>query len=313
MATQASKESGNKIDYFDMLPEGCLADTLAHTTPTDACRLALVAPAFRSIADSNGVWERFLPCDYSQLISRAVPAHRHILDHLALSPKKKLYLFLCDNPLVIDNGTLSFSLDKWTGKKCFMIAARELAIVWGDTPRYWRWTFDKESRFGKAIELISVCWLEIHGRINTSLLSPDTDYTAYLVYKPSIAVYGFEHQPVEIWIGLSGEECVKCTFILDPEGGLQANYVRMPPPRRLSLLHSNRANQPRPQVPIPVGIETRCPRVRKDGWLEIDLAQYFHKEGENRELEITMMETKGGHWKSGLIIQGIEIRAKSGN
>lgn len=113
MATQASKESGNKIDYFDMLPEGCLADTLAHTTPTDACRLALVAPAFRSIADSNGVWERFLPCDYSQLISRAVPAHRHVLDHLALSPKKKLYLFLCDNPLVIDNGTLVIFSHAW--------------------------------------------------------------------------------------------------------------------------------------------------------------------------------------------------------
>lgn len=169
-----------------------------------------------------------------------------------------------------------------------------------------------KNRFGKAIELISVCWLEIRGKFNTCLLSPDTDYTAYLVYKPAVVVYGFEHQPVEISVGLSGEESIKRTVFLDPEGGLQANYVRVP--RRLTLLHSTRAaNQPRPQIPFPVDIDRRYPKTRKDGWLEIELAQYFHKEGENRELEISMMEIKGGHWKSGLVIQGMEIRAKGGN
>lgn len=169
-----------------------------------------------------------------------------------------------------------------------------------------------KNRFGKAIELISVCWLDIRGKINTSLLSPDTDYTTYLVYKPAVVVYGFDHQPVEISVGLSGEESVKRTVFLDPEGGLQANYVRVP--RRLTWLHSTRAaNQPRPQVPLPVDVDRRYPKARKDGWLEIELAQYFHKEGENRDLEISMMEIKGGHWKSGLVIQGIEIRAKSGN
>lgn len=311
MASQTSQQSGMKIDYFEMLPEACVADAVAHTTPLDACRLTLVAPSVRSIADSNAVWERFLPSDYRQLISRAVPAHGTIHQLLASSPKKKLYLFLCDHPLVIDDGAMSFSLDKWTGKKCFMIAAKELAVVWGDTPRYWRWTSDGGSRFGKAIELISVCWLEIRGKINTSLLSPDTDYTTYLVYKPAVVVYGFEHQPVEISVGLSGEESTKRTVFLDPEGGLQANYVRIP--RRLNLLHSTRANQPRPQITFPVDVDRRYPRARKDSWLEIELAQYFHKEGENRELEISMMEIKGGHWKSGLIIQGIEIRAKNGN
>lgn len=170
------------------------------------------------------------------------------------------------------------------------------------------------NRFGKAIELISVCWLEIHGKINTSLLSPDTDYTTYLVYKPSIVVYGFEHQPVEISFGLIGEESIKRTVFLDPVGGLQANYDRMPP-RRLSLLHSSRANNPRPriQITLPVDVDRQYPRARKDGWLELELAHYFNKEGENRELEITLMEIKGGHWKSGLIIQGIEIRPNSGN
>lgn len=106
-----SQGSGNKIDYFNMLPEGCVADTVAYTTPLDACRLTLVAPSFRSIADSNAVWERFLPSDYLQLISRAVPAaHQTIRQLLASSPKKKLYLFLCDHPLLIDDGTMVTSL-----------------------------------------------------------------------------------------------------------------------------------------------------------------------------------------------------------
>lgn len=107
MASQTSKQSGNEIDYFELLPEGCVADTLAHTTPLDACRLTLVAPTFRSIADSNAVWERFLPPDYRQIISRAVPPqYGPIRDLLAFASKKKLYLFLCDHPLVIDDGTL---------------------------------------------------------------------------------------------------------------------------------------------------------------------------------------------------------------
>lgn len=107
MASQVSQASGDKIDYFDMLPEGCVADTVAHTTPLDACRLTAVAPSFRSIADSNAVWERFLPSDYLQLISRAVPAaHQTIHQILASSPKKKLFLFLSDHPLLIDDGTM---------------------------------------------------------------------------------------------------------------------------------------------------------------------------------------------------------------
>jgi hypothetical protein len=30
-------------------------------------------------------------------------------------------------------------LDRETGAKCYMLSARALCIIWGDTPRYWRW------------------------------------------------------------------------------------------------------------------------------------------------------------------------------
>lgn len=39
---------------------------------------------------------------------------------------------VCDHPLFIDFGVLRFFLDKQTGKRCFMIAAGELRITWGE-------------------------------------------------------------------------------------------------------------------------------------------------------------------------------------
>lgn len=40
----------------------------------------------------------------------------------------------------------SFSLDKWSGKKCYMVSARDLVIVWAETPNYWKWISVPESR-----------------------------------------------------------------------------------------------------------------------------------------------------------------------
>lgn len=40
----------------------------------------------------------------------------------------------------------SFQLDKMYGKKCYMLSARTLFIVWGDTPRYWAWTSLPDAR-----------------------------------------------------------------------------------------------------------------------------------------------------------------------
>ncbi|KAI3952980.1 hypothetical protein MKX01_028672 [Papaver californicum] len=71
-------------------------------------------------------------------------------------------------------------LEKCSGKKCIMLGAKELAIAWGDTPRYWYWLGYPGSRFAKVAELKWVCWLEIRGKLDTRLLSPKTFYAAYL-------------------------------------------------------------------------------------------------------------------------------------
>lgn len=85
----------------DELPEGCLANALSLTSPKDACRLSLVASTFRSAAESDAVWERFLPPDYGDIISRSIDGP----DSLAVGSKKELYLHLCDHPILIDGGS----------------------------------------------------------------------------------------------------------------------------------------------------------------------------------------------------------------
>ncbi|KAL0282217.1 UNVERIFIED_CONTAM: putative F-box protein PP2-B2 [Sesamum angustifolium] len=77
-------------------------------------------------------WERLLPPDYREIVSSSVSP-------LNYATRKELYLKLCDFPILIDGGELSFVLDKETGKKCFMIGGKGLKISPGVAP-YWEWT-----------------------------------------------------------------------------------------------------------------------------------------------------------------------------
>lgn len=288
---------------IDLLPEGCIANVVSLTSPGDACRLSLVASLFRSAAESDGVWETFLPSDYMDIIGRAV-------DPTPSSPwsKKQLYLWLSDNSLIIDNGTKSFSLEKWSGKKCYMLAARDLSIVWGDTPQYWKWTSLSESRFSEVAELISVCWLEIHGKIKTSMLSPNTTYAAYLVFKSTEEAYGFEYQPAEVTVGITGGESETRTVYLDPDTGHRQQFQIIPRPG--GMFNRIRTRMLRPFASISRQSDSRYPKARGDGWMEIQLGEYFNKDGEDGELEMSLREVRGGNWKSGLIVHGIDIRPK---
>lgn len=253
---EGSQASGT-LD-LSSIPCDWLATIISFTTPPDACTLSVVSTFFKMAADSDTVWTKFLPPDYHHLI----PAS------LANLPKKHLYLTLCDNPVLIENGKKSFSLDKKSGKKCYMLAARDLTIIWSDTPMYWTWTNSYDSRFDEVAELQFVWWFEIRGRINTCMLSPMTPYKAYLVLKLTDGAYGFrdyndDYIPYEAIIRLSGIEVSKRNVFVDAHGA--------------------------------------------SSWFEIELGEFFNERGEDSELDISIMETDG-HRKSGLIIQGIEIR-----
>ncbi|KAK4726511.1 hypothetical protein R3W88_031428 [Solanum pinnatisectum] len=243
------------MDFFRLLPEACVSDILSFTSPKDAAIPSAISRGFNS----------FLPEDYEIISSRYVSPR-------ICSSKKELYFSLCDSPVLMDGGKLSFSLDKKTGKKCFMISARELAISWGvDTPWYWEWTSHPDSRFSEVAHLHRVFWLDIRGTIGTQMLSKRTKYIVYLVFK-----LAEEHWGLEI-----------------------ANaFVRF----------VNRVSDKEAQRNELAGRNLKCPQRRVDEWMEIELGNFINDTGDDEDVQARLMEIKHLNGKGGLIVQGIEFR-----
>ncbi|PRQ41590.1 putative phloem protein [Rosa chinensis] len=279
------------------LPEGCIANVIGLTTPRDACRLSLTSTDFKSAADSDAVWDKFLPPDTSEMLSRSESA-------IDAKSKKELFLTLSDNPILIDDGKMSFSLDKWSGKKCYMIAARRLRIAWGDTPIYWTWKSLPESRFKEAVELRLVCWLEIRGRIETRMMSPSTTYKAFLVYKLTGDTYGL-HWPAVVTVGARAYGFdYECPGLKEITAGIKRTVFLAPQRVIQSELEAGRRMRPNHEIS-----EAKFPNEgRGDGWLEMELGEFHCQGDEDGELEMICCEIETGMSKRGLLVQGIEVR-----
>ncbi|PRQ16659.1 putative phloem protein [Rosa chinensis] len=270
-------------------PYQCIENIISLTTPADACRLSSISWRFRGAAESDGTWENFLPPDIHRILSQSTSSSATSVDPGISKSKKEFYLDLCDNPVLIDNGKMSFSLDKWSGKKCYMICARALHVVWsGEKHTYWKWISVPDSRFEEVACLNSVCWLEIRGKIDMQMMSPSTLYKAYIVYKLTADAYGFR-VPVEVATrsrdyGFEYKD-------LDRDG-----FIEYPDKRRGCL---------NPDIQID---GTLSPKERVDGWLEMELGEFLCQGKEVGELEMICVEMNDLCWKSGLIVQGIEVR-----
>ncbi|KAH7573066.1 hypothetical protein ACOSP7_006496 [Xanthoceras sorbifolium] len=265
------------MDTSVILPEECISHIISFTSPGDACRSAVVTPLFKSAAYSDAVWERFLPSDYQQIISSSVSSS--VSSTLTSLSKKDLYFHLCHNPILINNGTLSFSLEKGSGKKCYMVGARALNVVWGDTAIYWIWPSIPESRFSEVAELNFVWWLDVRGRIDAKNLSPNTTYAAYLVYKFSKPNHGFETRPVELSVQLEGS------------GAAERRRVFLDPPENMPQLY----------------------RARGDGWMEIAMGEFFNEHGDDGTVLSSLFDFHQFTTRRGLIVEGIEFRPKMVN
>ncbi|KAF4392296.1 hypothetical protein F8388_012752 [Cannabis sativa] len=291
------------VDYFYMLPEGCIAHIVSLTSPRDACRLCLVASIFKSAAESDAVWEKFLPPGYHSFIVDS-DYHRRALT------KKDLYFSLCDQPLLFDEGRKNSEIEILILIiNQFMVSSRLLdcALI----------------LFGDVAELISVCWFEILGKIDIRMLSPSTLYTANFVFKSTRGAYGFEHQTLDAVVGLVGGQKSTRSVYLDDEAGQRRRRSQIVP-RRMGLLFRNHRNMEteisttRSDRDMDMDMdrdrdrndEHNHPKVRGDGWMEVELGEFFYDGGQEGELEINLLEVKGGNWKGGLIVQGIEIRPK---
>ncbi|KAG9446785.1 hypothetical protein H6P81_012913 [Aristolochia fimbriata] len=275
-------------DFFNSLPEGCISCIISTTSPREACRSSAVSPAFRAASESDFVWERFLPTDYSDILSRAVAPPEY-------ASKKELYFALCDS-ILIDDGKKVFWLEKSTGKKRYMLSAAEIAITWGNglTPQYWDRVDFPESRFGQVAELFSVCWLEIKGKFESGFLSHKTTYAVYLILKFRGENYGLDHTPAEMKVKLGDQQSVHRARLRDSSSPRSPH----PRPRRRLLPWRTAFFEENPHT---------VPRLRGDGWMELEMGQFFNDDGREGEVEFSLLNTSG-HWKKGLIVDGVEIR-----
>ena len=92
-------EESTEKSRFTSLPEDCTTEIISRTSPTDASVLSLVSTDLRFVADSDAVWERFLPKDLQSIIAGAAGVSR-----LKIESKKELYLRLSDKPILIEGG-----------------------------------------------------------------------------------------------------------------------------------------------------------------------------------------------------------------
>ncbi|KAE9598152.1 hypothetical protein Lal_00003917 [Lupinus albus] len=277
---------------IESLPEDCVSAILSYASPQEACIFSLVTTTLHLVADSDLVWKSFLPSDYEDILSRVVNPLT-----LKFSSYKNLFYALC-NPLLLDGGKRIFKLEKCSGKKCYILSARELSIAWSSDPMFWSWRSTPKSRFPEVAELRNVCWLEIEGKIRTQILTPNTLYGAYLIMNVSHRAYGLDFAPSEISIVIGNKVEKRKTYLYHKE----ENKLKIETSFNRNRRETLRMVQEEDNEEIPY------PLKREDGWMEIELGEFFSGEG-NEEVKMTLREV-GYRLKGGLVLEGIEIRPK---
>uniref|UniRef100_A0A1J3I971 F-box protein PP2-B13 n=1 Tax=Noccaea caerulescens TaxID=107243 RepID=A0A1J3I971_NOCCA len=278
-----------------MLPEACVANILSLTSPADTFSSSAVSSVFWLAGDSDFVWEKFLPADYKSLISQSTELHR------SFSSKKEIYRCFCDS-ILIDNARKLFKINKFSGKVSYILSARDISITRSDQASYWSWSNVSDSRFSESAELITTERLEINGKIQTGILSPNTKYGAYLIVKVTKSAYGLDLVPAETCVKSKNGQNVKNTAYLCCVDEKKQQLKR--------LLYGNREERMAMTVKA-VGAGDgirREPKGRDNGWMEIELGEFETREGEDDEVSISLTEVKGYQLKGGIVIDGIEVR-----
>ncbi|KAK1383506.1 hypothetical protein POM88_021241 [Heracleum sosnowskyi] len=133
--------------------------------------------------------------------------------------------------------------------------------------------------------------MNLCGKISTSMLSPNTSYVAYLMVDfAQHKLSGIGDLPLEACVRINGGKNEKRTVyipLMPAWSKFDAAFKRLTGPQ--------------------------YPRKRTDGWSEIELGEYFNKEGGNEKLCISLnlrlSEMKRSEYNTA--IGGMGIRPKS--
>ncbi|XP_047951997.1 F-box protein PP2-B10-like isoform X2 [Salvia hispanica] len=162
---------------------------------------------------------------------------------------------------------MSFSLDR-TGKNCFLLGPMNLIMSSRGFDGCWRLNEHPQSRFSEVYKLEKAQGIYIEGKINSNWLSSESCYAAYLVF-------GF----AEMYANLNSAVSIVRNFY--NESGYPEEQAKM--------------------VKFQEGSE------RDDGWMEIQLGEFYVDAGENGQVQVQLLDTSCCI-TSGLILEGIEFR-----
>ncbi|KAI3756184.1 hypothetical protein L1987_56000 [Smallanthus sonchifolius] len=185
-------------------------------------------------------WKQKLPEDYEDIIKWSE-------DGVRWETTKDLYYIFCKG-FLINHGEAWFSLDK-DGKKCLMLSARAAL-----QESKWKWISVAGTRF----EVADYCDLPKFGiffKFRSELLSPETTYGTYLVYKLPEGYKYVKPPPVQV-VDKDSKE-------------VHDIFLRTPQTPVISCNVKNKAFSPcnRPKT-------KGLPNLRSDGWMEVQVREF---------------------------------------
>jgi hypothetical protein len=127
--------------------------------------------------------------------------------------------------------------------------------------------------------------LEIHGKIDSKILSQHTTYVVYIVFRVDARWHGLDYPCQETYVNLGKSNLTHNVCLA---GHLVHAWL-------MAMCDV-----------IPE--DTLCPNRRDDGWMELKMGEFHNNEGEDGEVSISLTETSTV--KSGLVVLGFEVRPK---
>ncbi|CAM0942955.1 unnamed protein product [Alopecurus aequalis] len=288
------------------LVDELLVYVLSLTSPIDACHAAAVSREFRAATDSDAVCRlcRFLPCTLPQFAKGELPRTPMC--------KKDMFRRLSGEPALLPHKMMGMQLDRATGAQRLTLSARALQISRdpvvrsyqrvreGSVPLYSK--RDKRLIFSETPLFHFVEKLEIRAKIQRKVLSHNTTYVAYMVFK--LAWMRNNHSAIQDAIALIGVAGNKSTRQVFMQGYIEDSDGAGGLPRK-HILPGLRGHA----VPT-VGENVHFPRKRDGGWMEVELGEFHNGEGDGDDVvSISFVESSEGR-KNGFFLWGIELRSK---
>ncbi|PNT69423.1 F-box protein PP2-B10-like [Brachypodium distachyon] len=207
-------------------------------------------------------------------------------------------------------------LDRATGVQCFAISARAMQIWW---PKERPWSYvhwypvlcscgciEGGHRRFQGVVLHCVHRLDVRAKFPRKLLSQDTTYAAYMLFKhrTSYKLKHLTHLELEASVGVAGSESTRRVAL--------RGYVDDRPGYRIGQPSSREYVLPSHAAICPGKGDIVFPRKRDgDDWLEVELGEFHNEKGDDSgEVSMSVVDTVEGRYRGRLVVGSIELRSK---